>query len=128
MTATVRCIFPMLSTEELQKSLSFLADLLVGHMSYGFRRRCSPGVPRPYPGQRGLDRDRSWPADRQPTTAPPASGHRSKLCVYVDDLDATGRATLRCGHQDSHGARRPGLGRAFAYVEDPDSNLVKLTK
>jgi lactoylglutathione lyase len=130
MNGSVRRMFPMLSTENLDQAVRFYRDLLGGTETYRF----------PPPGEQpvfltlrlgeselGLGAiTEARPLHGQPQR--PAQGHRIELCIYVDDVDATVERLRAADVPILVEPTDQAWGERVAYVADPDGNLVMLTR
>lgn len=109
-------MFPILSTPDLPRALSFYRDLLDATVSYRF-------PPTGDPEYVGLDLGRSHLGIGQQTDAP-TGDQRFSLWVYCDDCDAA-VSTLRAAGVPviAEPVDQP-WGERMATVEDPDGNRV----
>ena len=124
-----RSLFPMLSTLDLDRSLAFYGSVLGGTETYRFPADGPPDflVLRIGSSDIGLGRvDAAPPLHGRPLR--PASGHRVELCVYVDDVDEAVDALRSIGAPVVLEPADQPWGERVAYVEDPDGNLVMLTR
>jgi lactoylglutathione lyase len=127
--APARKLFPMLSAADLERSVEFYGGLLGGRETYRI-----PGegpalflVLSFAEGEIGIGRITGGPAlHGQPQR--PASGHRVELCVYVDDVDDAIARMRAAGVPVVLAPCDQPWGERVAYVEDPDGNLVMLTR
>jgi lactoylglutathione lyase len=128
MPENVRRIFPMLSCQDLKRSLAFYGDLLGGHETYRFPDEGDPAYValRLGDSEVGLGQMSGEPLHGRPQR--PAIGHRVELCAYVDDVDATVERMRTAGVTVALEPADQPWGERIAYVEDPDGNLVMLTK
>jgi lactoylglutathione lyase len=129
MARVVPRLFPMLSTSDIARSLAFYAGLLGGAETYRFPDEGEPAfiALRMGDSELGLGQLGDAPPLHSQQQRP-ASGHRIELCAYVDDVDATVERLRDAGvHIVLEPADQP-WGERIAYVEDPDGNLVMLTK
>jgi lactoylglutathione lyase len=124
-----RKLFPMLSAADLERSVEFYAGLLGGRETYR-----TPPAGRPEfvvltfaDGEIGVGRMSGGPA-LHGRTQRPASGHRVELCVYVEDVDASVERMRTAGVPVVLEPCDQPWGERVAYVEDPDGNLVMLTR
>ena len=119
----------MLSTDDLQKSLAFYSGLLGGEVTYRFPPEGDPAFVslRLGDSELGLGQYTSEPSlHGQPQR--PAAGHRIELCVYVDDVDRTIERLRSAGVPVLLEPADQPWGERVAYVEDPDGNLLMLTR
>ncbi len=119
----------MLSTADLDRSLAFYGAALGGTETYRFPPDGAPDfvVLRIGSSDIGLARIGSNPPlHGRPLR--PASGHRVELCVYVDDVARTVEALRSIGAPIVLEPADQPWGERVAYVEDPDGNLVMLTR
>lgn len=124
-------LFPMLSVNDLARSLAFYRDLLVGVVSYRFPEQGEPAfvvVTLGESSEVGLGAISGQGAALHGEPLRPATGHRVELCVYVDDVDATTRAGREAGFEVVVEPRDQPWGERVAYLRDPDGNLVMLTR
>lgn len=122
-------MFPMLSTENLERAVGFYRDLLGGTEVYRFPEGEQPVfiVLKLGESDIGLGAITSArPLHGQPLR--PALGHRIELCVYVDDVDATIERMRASGVPILLEPADQPWGERVAYVSDPDGNLVMLTR
>lgn len=122
-------LFPMLSVDHLDRSLTFYGQLLGGKRTFQFPPEGEPVFVTLAFGQTeiGLGQLGAGPSlHGQPVR--PATGHRIELCVYVDDLEST-LSVLRAAHVPVllEPTEQP-WGERIAYVSDPDGNLVMLVQ
>ena len=121
--------FPMLSVENLRQALEFYRDLLGFNEAYRFPEgddaifvTLTAGTSEIGLGQLGRGPALHGHAQR------PASGHRIELCVYVDDVDTMVDRARKAGVRIVLEPAQQAWGERIAYVEDPDGNLVMLTR
>ena len=129
MTARGRSLFPMLSVADLDRSVAFYGSILGGQETYRFPAEGSPDfvVLRIGSSDIGLAKIGSAPPlHGRPLR--PATGHRVELCVYVDDVDEAIEALRAIGAPVVVEPVDQPWGERVAYVEDPDGNLVMLTR
>ncbi|WP_309887427.1 VOC family protein [Archangium sp.] len=123
-------MFPMLSTENLERALGFYRELLGGTETYRFPEGEHPVFLVLKLGESdvglGAITSDSRPLHGQPLR--PAQGHRIELCVYVDDVDATIDRMRASGVPILLEPTDQPWGERVAYVSDPDGNLVMLTR
>jgi lactoylglutathione lyase len=119
----------MLSCADLSRSLAFYGGLLGGVESYRFPEEGEPTFIALRVGDSseiGLGGIAAEPLHGRPQR--PASGHRVELCVYVEDVDdAFARAHAEGFETVAEPADMP-WGERVAWIADPDSNLVMLTR
>ena len=119
----------MLSVADLDRSVAFYGSALGGSETYRFPAEGVPDfvVLRIGASDIGLGRiGVAPPLHGQPLR--PASGHRIELCVYVDDVDEATEALRALGAPVVLEPVDQPWGERVAYVEDPDGNLVMLTR
>ena len=119
----------MLSVADLHRSLAFYGDVLGGAETYRFPAEGSPEfvVLRIGASDVGLaEMGSARPLHGRPLR--PAAGHRVELCVYVDDVDEAVEALRALGSPIVLEPADQPWGERVAYVEDPDGNLVMLTR
>jgi lactoylglutathione lyase len=125
-----RSLFPMLSTADLDRSLAFYGSVLGGRETYRFPadgRLPDFVVLRIGSSDIGLGRvGAAPPLHGRPLR--PATGHRVELCVYVDDVEEAVDALRSIGAPVVIEPADQPWGERVAYVEDPDGNLVMLTR
>lgn len=129
MHGKVKRMFPMLSTENLDRSAGFYRDLLGGVETYRFPQGESPAflVVRLGESDLGLGAiTDAAPLHGQPLR--PAQGHRMELCVYVDDVDVIVERLRAAGVPILVEPADQPWGERAAYVSDPDGNLLMLTQ
>ncbi|WP_437516648.1 VOC family protein [Sorangium sp. So ce1099] len=129
MSGAVRRLFPMLSTEDMDRAVGFYRDLLGGTETYRFPEGEPPVFLALRLGESevGLGAiGASAPLHGQPQR--PAQGHRIELCVYVDDVDATVERLRAAGVPILVEPVDQAWGERVAYVADPDGNLLMLTR
>lgn len=129
MTGRGRSLFPMLSVADLERSVAFYGTGLGGIETYRFPAEGTPDfiVLRIGTSDIGLARvGAAPPLHGQPLR--PASGHRIELCVYVDDVDEAAAALGALAAPVVLDPVDQPWGERVAYVEDPDGNLVMLTR
>lgn len=127
MTPRATGLFPMLSVDDLDRSLAFYRDVLGGQPTYRYPHDGPPVfvVLRFGTSSLGLGVIGDPPLHGRPLR--PASGHRVELCVDVADVDDAVRALRDAGASVVLEAVDQPWGERIAYVEDPDGNLVMLT-
>ncbi|XXX77449.1 VOC family protein [Sorangium sp. So ce134] len=126
---SVKRMFPMLSTESLERAIGFYGTLLGGVETFRFPDVGPAAFVALQLGESeiGLGALGDGPAlHGQPQR--PASGHRIELCVYVDDVDATVERLRAAGVPVVLDPADQPWGERVAYVADPDGNLVMLTR
>ncbi|WP_437938236.1 VOC family protein [Sorangium sp. So ce341] len=126
---SVKRMFPMLSTESLDRAIGFYGTLLGGVETFRFPDAGPAAFVALRLGESeiGLGALGDGPAlHGQPQR--PASGHRIELCVYVDDVDATVARLRATGVPVVLEPVDQPWGERIAYVADPDGNLVMLTR
>ena len=119
----------MLSVADLDRSVAFYGAVLGGTETYRFPIDGQPAfvVLRIGPSDIGLARiGANPPLHGRPLR--PATGHRVELCVYVDDVDEAVDALRSIGAPVVLEPADQPWGERVAYVEDPDGNLVMLTR
>ncbi len=127
--AIVRRLYPMLAVDDLQKSLAFYRDLLGGVETYRFPAEGEPGYVALRLGESALGLGLYTEGSAlHGLPQKPASGHRMELCVYVDDVDAAVERLRAAGAPVHLEPSDQPWGERIAYVEDPDGNLLMLTK
>jgi lactoylglutathione lyase len=121
--------FPMLSVDDLGKSLRFYRDVLGFTEAYRFPDgddavfvTLTAGASEMGIGQIGSGPPLHGQAQR------PASGHRVELCVYVDDVDVAVDRARRAKVRVVLEPAEQAWGERIAYIEDPNGNLVMLTQ
>ncbi|MDY7230255.1 VOC family protein [Hyalangium rubrum] len=122
-------MFPMLSTESLERAVGFYKELLGGVETYRFPDSGPPAFIALRLGESELGIGAigsAAPLHGQPQR--PAQGHRIELCVYVDDVDATIERLRSGGVPVLLEPIDQPWGERVAYVADPDGNLVMLTR
>ena len=121
-------LFPMLSCEDLERSLALYRDLLGGVETFRFPEEGEPGYIALDIGDAhiGLGGMGGPPIHGRPQR--PASGHRIELCVYVDDVDATHGRAREAGFEAVTEPADMPWGERVAYIADPDGNLLMLTQ
>ncbi|WP_433927147.1 VOC family protein [Sorangium cellulosum] len=126
---SARRLFPMLSTESLERAIEFYGTLLGGVETFRFPDSGPAAFVALRLGESeiGLGALGAGPAlHGQPLR--PASGHRIELCVYVDDVDVTVERLRAAGAPVVLEPADQPWGERVAYVTDPDGNLVMLTR
>ena len=129
MNERARSLFPMLSVADLDRSIAFYGSVLGGAETYRFPSDGPPAfvVLRLGSSDIGLGAiGVSPPLHGRPLR--PASGHRIELCVYVADVDEAVAALCDIGATIVLEPVDQPWGERIAYVEDPDGNLVMLTR
>ncbi|HMJ16418.1 MAG TPA: VOC family protein [Polyangiaceae bacterium] len=128
MKSIVRRLFPMLSVEDMARSLRFYRDLLDGSESYRFPETGTPAfmVVRLGDSDIGLGQLGNAPPLHGQVQRP-ATGHRMELCIYVEDVDATVERLKQGGVPVLLEPQDQPWGERVAYVADPDGNLLMLT-
>ncbi len=122
-----RRMFPMLSTESLDRALTFYRDLLGGTEAFRFPDKGPPVFVTLRLGESELGLGAM--TDTPPLHGQrlrPAQGHRIELCVYVDDVDATVERLRAAGSTIVTEPADQVWGERVAYAMDPDGNLVML--
>lgn len=129
MKGIVRGLFPMLSVDDLSRSLGFYRDLLGGSENYRFPETGPPAfvVVRLGESDIGLGQLGEGPPLHGQVQRP-AQGHRIELCLYVADVDATVERLKQAGTPVLLAPRDQPWGERVAYVADPDGNLLMLTR
>ncbi len=120
-------LFPMLSCDDLARSLAFYAGLLGGVQTYRFPDDGPPAFVALSVGgsEIGLGGIAAEPLHGRPQR--PATGHRVELCVYVDDPDACADRARAEGFEVVTEPADMPWGERTAWIADPDGNLVMLT-
>lgn len=122
-------MFPMLSTENLERAVGFYRDLLGGTETYRFPEEGQPAFLVLKLGESDIGLGAITSARPLHGQAQrPAMGHRIELCVYVDDVDATIERMRASGVPILLEPTDQVWGERVAYVSDPDGNLVMLTR
>jgi lactoylglutathione lyase len=123
-------MFPMLSTENLERALGFYGELLGGTETYRFPEGEQPVFVVLKLGESEVGLGAITPGSRplHGQALRPAQGHRIELCVYVDDVDATVGRMRAGGVPILLEPTDQQWGERVAYVSDPDGNLVMLTR
>ena len=115
----VRGGFPILSTRDLERLVSFYESAFDAERTYG------------YPGPDGNDVFVSLrvggatvaiAADEVPT----AAADRIALWFYVDDADSAYEQALRAGGQAVRGPADMPWGERVASIKDPDGFLISM--
>ncbi|WP_159619988.1 VOC family protein [Arthrobacter zhaoguopingii] len=115
----VRGGFPILSTQDLERLVSFYESAFDAERTYG------------YPGPDGNDVFVSLrvggatvaiAADEVPT----AAADRIALWFYVDDADSAYEQALRAGGQAVRGPADMPWGERVASIKDPDGFLISM--
>jgi len=124
-----RSLFPMLSVADLDRSVAFYGTVLGGEETYRFPAEGPPAflVLRIGSSDVGLGRIGDAPP-LHGRAQRPATGHRVELCVYVADVDEGVEALRAIGAPVVLEPVDQPWGERVAYVEDPDGNLVMLTR
>ncbi|WP_246357346.1 VOC family protein [Pyxidicoccus fallax] len=122
-------MFPMLSTESLERATAFYRDLLGGTETFRIPEEGPPVFLTLKLGESelGLGAITGEPPLHGQRLRP-AQGHRIELCVYVDDVDATVERLRAAGVRIVTEPADQVWGERIAYVMDPDGNLVMLTR
>ena len=121
--------FPMLSVDDLERSLGFYRDLLGYTEAYRFPEGDAAVFVTVRVGEHEIGIGRLGtgpPLHGQPQR--PATGHRIELCVYVDAVDAIVARMKTAGVPVLLEPTGQPWGERIAYVADPDGNLVMLTQ
>lgn len=120
----------MLSVANLSQSLLLYRDLLGGVETYRFPADGEPAFLVLSFGSSELGLGKLDPSGNSlhGQRLRPATGHRVELCVYVDDVDAAVRDARESGFSIVLEPADQPWGERVAYVQDPDENLVMLTK
>lgn len=128
MPGPARTLFPMLSVDDLDRSLAFYRELLGGEECFRYPDERPVFLTLRFgDAELGLGRLSDEPAlHGEPLR--PAQGHRVELCVYVDDVDATVARMREAGVPVLREPLDVPWGERIAYVRDPDGNLVMLTR
>ena len=114
----VRSLFPILTSSDLPRLVSFYERALHGRVTYRFGSADADDYVSLAIGGAALGIGR--------VDSPPARGDRIALWFYVDDVDATyARWMTAGGDTESPPADMP-WGERVAQVRDPDGNLVNL--
>jgi lactoylglutathione lyase len=129
MPARATSLFPMLSVTDLERSLAFYGDVLGGRETYRYPAEGAAAFVVLRLGSSdlgiGVIGDEP-PIHGRPVR--PASGHRVELCVYVADVDEAVGALRHAGAPVVVEPVDQAWGERVAYVEDPDGNLVMLSR
>lgn len=129
MNSKVKRMFPMLSTENLDRSAGFYRDLLGGVETYRFPEGESPVFLVVRLGESDLGIGAiTGAAPLHGQSLRPAQGHRMELCVYVEDVDAVIERLRAAGVRILLEPSNQPWGERVAYVSDPDGNLLMLTQ
>jgi len=121
--------FPMLSVDDLGRSLEFYRELLGFNEAYRFPEGDDAVFVTLTAGRSEIGLGQLGPGPALHGQAQrPASGHRIELCVYVDDVDTTVDRARKAGVRVVLEPAQQPWGERVAYVEDPDGNLVMLTQ
>src|SRR5688500_4188642 len=129
MSSPGKRLFPMLSVDDLTRSVRFYGELLGGERSYRFPPEGEPVFETLNFGQTEIGLGRLGTAPPLHGQAQrPATGHRIELCVYVDDLDATVERLRAADVPLLLAPTTQPWGERVAYVQDPDGNLVMLVQ
>jgi lactoylglutathione lyase len=119
--------FPMLSVDDLARSLGFYRDLLGFVEAYRFPEGDSAVFVTLTAGSSEIGLGQLGPNPAlHGRVQRPASGHRIELCVYVDDVVAMIERARRAGFSVVLEPVDQPWGERIAYLEDPDGNLVML--
>lgn len=123
-------MFPMLSTENLERALGFYRELLGGTETYRFPEGEKPVFVVLKLGESEVGLGAITPETRplHGQALRPAQGHRIELCVYVDDVEATLQRMRTSAVPILLEPTEQPWGERVAYVSDPDGNLVMLTR
>jgi lactoylglutathione lyase len=119
----------MLSVADLDRSVAFYGQILGGAETYRFPAEGPPAfvVLRIGSSDLGLGAiGTDLPLHGRPLR--PATGHRIELCVDVEDVDEAIEALRSAGAPVVVEPVDQPWGERVAYVEDPDGNLVMLTR
>lgn len=129
MNRKVKSLFPMLSTEDLDRAVSFYRDLLGGVETYRFPQDGAPVFVVIRLGESDLGLGAiTGAAPLHGQALRPAQGHRMELCVYVDHVDAIIKTLRAAGVPILVEPTEQPWGERVAYVSDPDGNLLMLTQ
>lgn len=125
----VRRLFPMLSTEHLERSVHFYRDLLGGTETYRYPESGPPVFIALKLGtsEIGIGAIGNEPALHGQTQRP-ATGHRIELCFYVDDVDALVSRLRAEGVPIVLEPQDQPWGERISYVRDPDDNLLMFAR
>lgn len=119
----IQSAFPILSTPDLARSLSFYRDLLGGTVSFQFPDEGEPGYVGIDLGSSHLGIGQDDAASAATNTA--AGGpQRMSLWLYVDDCDEVVRTVAARGYPVVEPPTDQQWGERVARVEDPDGNTV----
>lgn len=111
--------FPILTTPDLGRALSFYGDLLDGQVTYEF------AGPDGEPGYVGLAIGSSHLGiGRDPDATPPPGARPMSLWVYAGDCDAALERLRAAGIEIVQEAVDQPWGERVARVRDPDGNEV----
>lgn len=119
----------MLSVADLDRSVAFYGSVLGGTETYRFPAEGPPDfmVLRIGTSDIGLAKMGTAPP-LHGRSLRPSTGHRIELCIYVDDVDEAAEALRATGAPVVLEPNDQPWGERVAYVEDPDGNLVMLTR
>jgi len=118
----------MLSVADLERSIAFYGDALGGRETYRFPPEGPPDFVVLRLGESDVGLGRLTDAPLHGRAQRPATGHRIELCVYVDDVDAAVEDLRGIGATIAMEPADQPWGERVAYAEDPDGNLVMLTR
>ena len=118
----------MLSVADLERSIAFYGDALGGRETYRFPPEGPPDFVVLRLGESDVGLGRLTDAPLHGRAQRPATGHRIELCVYVDDVDAAVEDLRGIGATIAMVPADQPWGERVAYAEDPDGNLVMLTR
>lgn len=110
-------LFPILSTPDLARALSFYRDLLGATVTYQFPADGEPGYV-------GLALGGSHLGITQQTEPGEAANDRITLWVYANNCDAAFERLLEAGVQVVHEPMDQPWGERMATIVDPDGNRV----
>lgn len=120
--------FPMLSVEDLGRSLAFYRDRLGFTEAYRFPEGDAAVFVTVRAGDSELGLGQLGAPPLHGQAQRPATGHRIELCVYVDAVDAVVDRLQAAGVPVLLAPTDQPWGERIAYVPDPDGNLVMLTQ
>lgn len=113
-------VFPIITTPDLAKALTFYRDQLGGTVTYQFPEQGDPvyvGLELG-PSHLGIGQD--------PTAQRGGEGQRLSLWVYVQDCDKAFEQLHAAGVKTVQDPADQPWGERMAIVEDPDGNTISL--
>jgi lactoylglutathione lyase len=120
-------IFPMLSAEDLRTTVRFYTRLGAKEV-FRFPETGAPQFVSLGFGETEIGIGQIGPKTLHGQPQRPATGHRVELCLYVDDVDEAVAELRADGTRVLLEPMDQPWGERVAYVQDPDGNLVMLTK